>query len=101
MGSSAAALTFLADFPAQRVSAVVFIVGAGLTIVIGFLRTGRAFLKDSPGALYVLVAGALLWPVPLDIRRWSTPVWIAGALALVVHLVVHGREPAAPRAGGT
>ncbi len=76
------------------------IIGATLTILIGAVRNGRAFLADIPGALYVLVGGALLWPVPLDPRRWVTPVVIGGAVALLVHLVVHGREPAAPRAGG-
>jgi len=44
----------------------------------------------------VLLAGALLWPLP----RWTTPVWIGSACALLIHLFIYGREPAVPRAGG-
>jgi len=76
------------------VAAYVLIAVAMVTLIIGFISRGRAFLRYTPGVLYVLLSAALFSP-RIPQRYWPFIFLLIGA-ALLYHFILQHKDREEP-----
>src|SRR5512139_3986039 len=89
---SLAAVKGAADaVPLHRATAGLLVAGALVTILVGLIRSPPAALRCLPGAIFLLLGGALYWPLPTSLHPWTHLVLLASAAALLLDLILTHR----------
>jgi len=85
--------------PPELAAAALLLATAGLTLLVGGIRRGRAFLPNVPALLFIIAGAAWFWPLAvMHVTPWvGSGLLLAAAAALLGHTAAQSDLRAEPR----